>query len=71
MVLANAVQMVVMLGASKVDNEGIKHAAQIVGDSVMNARTVQALGVETNLVQMYTTLVSRPRLFLHMAQSIP
>eukprot|EP00913_Durusdinium_trenchii_P001403 g1298.t1 len=59
MVAANAVQMLVMLGASKVDNEGIKHAAQIVSDSVMNARTVQALNVERNLVQMYATLVGK------------
>ncbi|CAE7751347.1 ABCB3, partial [Symbiodinium pilosum] len=59
MIAANAVQMLVMLGASKVDNDGIKHAAQIVSDSVMNARTVQALGVEKNLVQMYISLVSK------------
>ena len=59
MVAANAVQMLVMLGASKVDNEGIKHAAQVVSDSVMNARTVQALNVERNLVQMYASLVGK------------
>ena len=59
MIAANAVQMLVMLGASKVDNEGIKHAAQVVSDSVMNARTVQALGVEQSLVQMYTSLVGK------------
>ncbi|OLQ10644.1 Multidrug resistance protein 1 [Symbiodinium microadriaticum] len=59
MIAANSVQMLVMLGASKVDNEGIKHAAQIVSDSVMNARTVQALGVEQSLVQMYTSLVGK------------
>ena len=42
MVIANALQMIVLLGASKKENANLTNAQQIVVDSVMNARTVQA-----------------------------
>eukprot|EP00438_Fugacium_kawagutii_P035094 Skav226924 [mRNA] locus=scaffold3728:95013:98921:- [translate_table: standard] len=59
MVLANAVQMVMLLGAAKSENENLTNAQQIVTDSVMNARTVQALGVEHSLVAMYASWVQK------------
>ena len=59
MVAANALQMLVLLGASKSENENITNAQQIVVDSVMNARTVQALGVEKSLVTMYLGWVEK------------
>eukprot|EP00435_Cladocopium_sp_Y103_P003448 s4310_g1.t1 len=59
MVLANAIQMVVLLGAAKSENENLTQAQQIVTDSVMNARTVQALGVEHSLVSMYAAWVEK------------
>jgi len=59
MVAANALQMLVLLGASKNENENITNAQQIVVDSVMNARTVQALGVEKSLVDMYVGWVAK------------
>lgn len=59
MVLANAIQMMVLLGASKNENETLKNAQQLVTDSVMNARTVQALGVEESLVTMYVGWVDK------------
>ena len=42
MVVANAIQVVVLMGASKNENANLTNAQQIVVDSVMNARTVQA-----------------------------
>lgn len=59
MVAANAVQMLVLLGASKNENENLTNAQQVVTDSVMNARTVQALGVEKSLVSMYIGWVDK------------
>jgi len=59
MIAANALQMLVLLGASKNENENITNAQQIVVDSVMNARTVQALGVERSLVDMYMSWVQK------------
>ncbi|CAE7810872.1 ABCB1, partial [Symbiodinium necroappetens] len=59
MIAAQAIQMLVLLGASKNENENITNANQIVVDSVMNARTVQALGVEKGLVGMYVSWVEK------------
>eukprot|EP00913_Durusdinium_trenchii_P009766 g9174.t1 len=59
MILANAIQMMVLLGASKNENTNLKNAQQIVTDSVMNARTVQAMGVEKSLVAMYVGWVDK------------
>mmetsp|Transcript_37903 Transcript_37903/g.84730 ORF Transcript_37903/g.84730 Transcript_37903/m.84730 type:complete len:699 (-) Transcript_37903:43-2139(-) len=59
MILANALQMIVLLGASKNENENLSNAQQIVVDSVMNARTVQALGAEKSLVTMYINWVKK------------
>eukprot|EP00439_Symbiodinium_sp_Y106_P064608 s2683_g10.t1 len=59
MIAAQAIQMLVLLGASKNENENITNANQIVVDSVMNARTVQALGVEKGLVGMYVGWVEK------------
>jgi len=59
MIAAQALQMLVLLGASKSENENITNANQIVVDSVMNARTVQALGVEKGLVGMYVSWVEK------------
>jgi len=59
MVLANAIQMVVLLGAAKSENENLTNAQQIVTEAVMNARTVQALGIEKSLVAMYASWVEK------------
>eukprot|EP00439_Symbiodinium_sp_Y106_P024056 s2066_g2.t3 len=59
MVIANALQMIVLLGASKKENANLTNAQQIVVDSVMNARTVQALGVEKSLVTLYMGWVNK------------
>ena len=59
MIGANVIQMLVLLGASKTDNENLTNAQQIVTDSLKNARTVQALGIETSLVSMYMTWVEK------------
>ncbi|CAJ1449438.1 unnamed protein product, partial [Effrenium voratum] len=59
MIVANAIQMLVLLGATKNENEDLTMAQQIVTDSVMNARTVQALGVEKALVAMYVSWVDK------------
>ena len=56
-VAAHSVQLLVKLGASNADNLDDARAAQIVNDSIMNARTVQALGVEKHRVQKYAVLV--------------
>ena len=61
MVLANAMQFLVMLGASKNENQNLTNAQQVVTDSLMNARTVQALGVEKSLVTMYTGWVNKSK----------
>jgi len=57
MVAANAIQMVVLLGASKNENEELKLAQQVVSDSVSNSRTVQALGNEAELLRLYSEKV--------------
>ena len=62
MIAAQALQMLVLLGAAKSENENITNANQIVVDSVMNARTVQALGVEKSLVDMYMGWVQKSML---------
>ena len=59
MIAASALQWLVLLGASKNENQNITNANQIVVDSVMNARTVQALCVEKNLVHMYVGWVEK------------
>ncbi|CAE7260932.1 ABCB1 [Symbiodinium pilosum] len=59
MVVANAIQVVVLMGASKNENANLTNAQQIVVDSVMNARTVQALGVEKSLVSLYMGWVKK------------
>ncbi|CAE7217756.1 ABCB1 [Symbiodinium natans] len=59
MVIANAIQMVVLMGASKQENSNLTNAQQIIVDSVMNARTVQALGVEKSLVSLYMGWVKK------------
>mmetsp|Transcript_30535 Transcript_30535/g.54595 ORF Transcript_30535/g.54595 Transcript_30535/m.54595 type:complete len:1272 (-) Transcript_30535:403-4218(-) len=59
MIAGNALQMIVMLGATKADNEELKHAQQVISDSVQNARTVQALGNEKELVELYAAMVRK------------
>ena len=46
------------------DNENLTNAQQIVTDSLMNARTVQALGIEKALVEMYMPLVLRKKVMM-------
>jgi len=57
MIAANALQMLVILGATKNENEDLKQAQQIVSDSVSNSRTVQALGNEQELYGLYSQRV--------------
>lgn len=59
MIAANAIQMIVLLGASKNENEDLKQSQQIVTDAVSNARTVQALVNEKALLELYSAIVRR------------
>eukprot|EP00930_Biecheleria_cincta_P069207 TRINITY_DN56980_c0_g1_i1.p1 TRINITY_DN56980_c0_g1~~TRINITY_DN56980_c0_g1_i1.p1 ORF type:complete len:1319 (+),score=303.48 TRINITY_DN56980_c0_g1_i1:81-4037(+) len=52
--VAQAIQMVVVMGGSKKENEALKAADQILADSLMNARTVQAAGNEKDVLLLYT-----------------
>eukprot|EP00928_Gymnodinium_smaydae_P036810 TRINITY_DN25678_c0_g2_i1.p1 TRINITY_DN25678_c0_g2~~TRINITY_DN25678_c0_g2_i1.p1 ORF type:complete len:1307 (+),score=203.20 TRINITY_DN25678_c0_g2_i1:353-3922(+) len=53
MIGANALQMVIMLGGSKNENEALKRAQQMVSESVQNPRTVKACGSTAVLVDTY------------------
>mmetsp|Transcript_57302 Transcript_57302/g.101615 ORF Transcript_57302/g.101615 Transcript_57302/m.101615 type:complete len:1276 (+) Transcript_57302:45-3872(+) len=59
MVVANAIQMAVIMGGAKTENSDLKQAQQILNEAVMNARTVQALGNEQNLHGLYTECIGR------------
>eukprot|EP00930_Biecheleria_cincta_P042445 TRINITY_DN29208_c0_g1_i1.p1 TRINITY_DN29208_c0_g1~~TRINITY_DN29208_c0_g1_i1.p1 ORF type:complete len:1315 (-),score=229.41 TRINITY_DN29208_c0_g1_i1:121-3717(-) len=59
MIAANAIQMIVLLGASKNENSDLKLSQQIVTDAVSNARTVQALVNEKALLELYSAIVKR------------
>eukprot|EP00928_Gymnodinium_smaydae_P031027 TRINITY_DN22912_c0_g1_i1.p1 TRINITY_DN22912_c0_g1~~TRINITY_DN22912_c0_g1_i1.p1 ORF type:complete len:1253 (-),score=215.99 TRINITY_DN22912_c0_g1_i1:128-3886(-) len=54
---AMSLQFMYMLGASTLSNENIKNAQQVVSDSVQNARTVYALGMEKSLINHHISLV--------------
>jgi len=47
--IANAIQFAFMLGGTSLANENMKVAQQVVSDSVQNARTVHAIGMESSL----------------------
>jgi len=59
MIAANAIQMIVLLGASKNENEDLKKSQQLVTEAVSNARTVQALGNEKALLELYSGIVKK------------
>lgn len=59
MIAANAIQMIVLLGASKNENEDLKQSQQLVTDAVSNVRTVQALGNEKALLELYSARVMK------------
>eukprot|EP00928_Gymnodinium_smaydae_P080986 TRINITY_DN64573_c0_g1_i2.p1 TRINITY_DN64573_c0_g1~~TRINITY_DN64573_c0_g1_i2.p1 ORF type:complete len:1276 (+),score=263.78 TRINITY_DN64573_c0_g1_i2:301-3828(+) len=56
--ISTSIQMVFMMGGTSLSNEKIKIAQQIVSDSVQNARTVHALGMEKSLVNHHASLVA-------------
>jgi ATP-binding cassette subfamily B (MDR/TAP) protein 1 len=54
---AGALQMVMMMGGTSAKNEKMKIAQQVVSDSVQNARTVHACGMEVSLSKYHAKLV--------------
>lgn len=56
-IATNALTMMVLLGSAKREDDAIRRAQQVVSDSVQNARTVQALGNERELVSLYSRFV--------------
>jgi ATP-binding cassette subfamily B (MDR/TAP) protein 1 len=56
--LAQAVQIMVTMGAEQKDNEVLKAAVQTVADSLTNARTVHAAGNEKDLMTLYRSMVT-------------
>jgi len=54
--LTTAVQMIIIMGGTKAGNEQAR-SQQILSDSLQNARTVHASGIEKVLVEHYTILV--------------
>lgn len=58
MIASQAVVMMVMLGATKMENEIVKRAGQVISDSVQNSRTVQACGNERSLLELYAKMIN-------------
>eukprot|EP00931_Biecheleriopsis_adriatica_P061611 TRINITY_DN3704_c0_g1_i7.p1 TRINITY_DN3704_c0_g1~~TRINITY_DN3704_c0_g1_i7.p1 ORF type:complete len:1293 (-),score=288.25 TRINITY_DN3704_c0_g1_i7:505-4383(-) len=57
--IAQGIQMAVMMGDSKAENESTKRAAQVLADAMLNSRTVQAAGSEKDLLALYKTIVDK------------
>eukprot|EP00443_Scrippsiella_acuminata_P089370 CAMPEP_0115398044 /NCGR_PEP_ID=MMETSP0271-20121206/14118_1 /TAXON_ID=71861 /ORGANISM="Scrippsiella trochoidea, Strain CCMP3099" /LENGTH=1281 /DNA_ID=CAMNT_0002821813 /DNA_START=36 /DNA_END=3881 /DNA_ORIENTATION=- len=57
--IASSIQMYFMMGGTSATNDKLKSAQQIVSDSVQNARTVQACGMEKSLVERHNDLVGQ------------
>ncbi|CAE8612278.1 unnamed protein product [Polarella glacialis] len=55
--VSEVIQMAVTMGGSKNENETLKKSSQVLADSLMNARTVQASGNEPSLLALYTGMV--------------
>lgn len=55
--IAQAIHIVVVMGGSKKENEALKEADQLLADSLMNARTVQAAGNERDVLSLYARTI--------------
>lgn len=58
MVAAQFIQLLVMTGAAKHENELMQRSQQIVSDALLNSRTVQSCGNEEALLDCYSKLVA-------------
>jgi len=56
--IAQIIQMAVIMGSSKNENEALKEANQVLSDSLMNARTVQAAGNEKDVLALYSRMLN-------------
>lgn len=57
--IAQGVQMAVMMGAEKAESHSLKQASQVISDSLLNARTVQASGNEKDVLKLYSDMISK------------
>mmetsp|Transcript_104268 Transcript_104268/g.185314 ORF Transcript_104268/g.185314 Transcript_104268/m.185314 type:complete len:1286 (-) Transcript_104268:252-4109(-) len=55
--IAQVIQMSVIMGSGQTESESLKAANQVLADSLMNARTVQAAGNEKDVLALYSDLV--------------
>jgi ATP-binding cassette, subfamily B (MDR/TAP), member 1 len=55
--IAQGIQIAVVMGGSQKNNDDLKKSSQVLADSLMNARTVQAAGNEKDLLKLYTGMV--------------
>lgn len=54
---AQGIQMAMMMGGEKSENQVFKAATQVLADSLLNSRTVQASGNERDICKLYTKMV--------------
>ena len=55
--VAQGVEMAMMVGGEKSENHVLKAATQVLADSLLNSRTVQASGNERDVCKLYTKMV--------------
>ncbi|CAE7377852.1 ABCB11 [Symbiodinium natans] len=56
---AQGIQMAVMMGGEKSESQVMKASMQVLSDSLLNSRTVQASGNERDVCKLYTQMVDR------------
>lgn len=57
--VAQGIQMAVMMGAEKAESHLLKNASQVISDSLLNARTVQASGNEKDVLKLYSNMIEK------------
>lgn len=57
--IAQGIMMAVMMGQEKAESSAFKNASQIISDSLLNARTVQASGNEKDVLKLYCGMISK------------
>mmetsp|Transcript_3666 Transcript_3666/g.8531 ORF Transcript_3666/g.8531 Transcript_3666/m.8531 type:complete len:1275 (-) Transcript_3666:341-4165(-) len=57
LIVATSIQFMMMTGGTNLGNDKIKTAQQVVSDSVQNARTVHATGMEKVIIEYHNKLV--------------
>mmetsp|Transcript_51793 Transcript_51793/g.80916 ORF Transcript_51793/g.80916 Transcript_51793/m.80916 type:complete len:1310 (-) Transcript_51793:206-4135(-) len=55
--IASSLQMIGQMGGGKEQNNMLNRAQQVLGDAIINARTVQACGNEKQVVELYTQMI--------------